>query len=178
MPAEDVWLRPRPFAAHASCRAASSGPRARAPAACRLCRCTPRADPARPAYVRGSETCRMTRMQTGPQPEQRRARALLRWPERKERAFSCPSQSVGWSRNPARCGRGGSGPAWCALPGRQVNAGQAMSDVRTVNAAYTTIDTATLTRTVEVAQDAEEVVQEEEAAMARGGGAALPRARA
>ena len=53
-----------------------------------------------------------------------------------------------------------------------------MSDVQTVNAAYTTIDTATLTRAVEVAQDAEEVVQEEEAAMARGGGAALPRARA
>ena len=109
-------------------------------------------------------------MQTGPQPEQRRARALLRWPERKERAFSRPSQSVGWSRNPARCGSGGSGPAWRALPGRQVGAGQA--------AAYTTIDTATLTRTVDVAQDAEEVVQEEEAEMARGGGAALPRARA
>ena len=52
----------------------------------------------------------MTRVQTGPQPEQRRARALLRWPERKERAFSCPSQSVGWSRSLARCGRGGSGP--------------------------------------------------------------------
>ena len=150
------------------------------PCACRLppVPLSPRADPARPAYVRGSETCRMTRVQTGPQPEQSRARALLRWPERKERAFSCPSQSVAWSRNPARCGRGGSGPAWCALPGRQVNAGQAMSDVRTVNAAHTAIDTATLTRAVEVAQDAEEVVQEEEAAMARGGGAALPRARA
>ena len=40
------------------------------------------------------------------------------------------------------------------------------------------IDTATLTRTVDVAQDAEEVIQEEEAEMARGGGAALPRARA
>ena len=53
-----------------------------------------------------------------------------------------------------------------------------MSDARTVNAAYTTIDTATLTRTVDVAQDAEEVVQEEEAEMAGGRGAALPRARA
>ena len=52
-----------------------------------------------------------------------------------------------------------------------------MSDARTVNAAYTTIDTATLTRTVDVAQDAEEVVREEKAEMARGGGAALPRAR-
>ena len=47
-----------------------------------------------------------------------------------------------------------------------------------INAAYTTIDAATLTRTVEVAQDAEEVVQEEEAEVARGGGAALPRPRA